>query len=205
MWYAALEKRNGKKLQQKFINATIAICGLGGLGSNIAIALARSGIGKLILIDFDKVDLTNIHRQMYKLSQIDMYKTFATLENIKEISPFIDVETINEKISDNNISSLFQTSDIIIEAFDDPTSKATLVNKVLEIFPHKYIISASGMAGIGSPNLIKTRKITDKFYLSGDGVSEVDYATPLFTPRVMLCAAHQAQVALRILAEKYDI
>ena len=65
-WMDALNQRHGVQLQSRFSSATVAICGLGGLGSNIAIALARAGIGKLILIDFDRVDITNLHRQQYK-------------------------------------------------------------------------------------------------------------------------------------------
>ena len=89
----ALEKRQGKELQQHFFSATVAICGLGGLGSNIAISLARAGVGKLILIDFDKVDVTNLHRQQYKASQIGRYKTEALSENLKEIAPYVELET----------------------------------------------------------------------------------------------------------------
>ena len=62
-WNNALEERHGKELHTAFSSATVAVCGLGGLGSNIAIALARAGVGRLILIDFDRVDITNLHRQ----------------------------------------------------------------------------------------------------------------------------------------------
>ena len=61
----AFKMRHGKELQEKFSSAVVAVCGLGGLGSHIAEALARAGIGKLILIDFDYVDVSNLHRQQY--------------------------------------------------------------------------------------------------------------------------------------------
>ena len=83
----ALQMRQGVRLQSKFSSATAAVCGLGGLGSNIAVSLARAGIGKLILIDFDRVDITNLHRQQYKASQIGEYKTAALSANLKEIAP----------------------------------------------------------------------------------------------------------------------
>ena len=86
-WNKALAERHGEKLQKKFSSGAVAICGLGGLGSNIAISLARAGIEKLILIDFDKVDITNLHRQQYKANQIGMDKTDALSENLKEIAP----------------------------------------------------------------------------------------------------------------------
>ena len=88
----ALEARHGKNLQKRFSAATVAICGLGGLGSNIAVYLARAGVGKLILIDFDTVDVTNLHRQQYKAAQIGTYKTDALAESIKEIAPYISIE-----------------------------------------------------------------------------------------------------------------
>ena len=199
-WRKALINRIGLSLYEQFSNATVAICGLGGLGSHIAIALARAGVGKLILIDFDQVDMTNLHRQCYKVNQIGCNKTEALLENILEVAPYIDIEAINEKITKDNIVSLLKDADIVCEAFDDPSCKAMLVNGVLEKLPDCYVVAASGMAGMGSPNLIKTRKLTNRFYLCGDEVSDVKNTMGLVSSRVMLCAAHQAHTILRILA-----
>jgi sulfur carrier protein ThiS adenylyltransferase len=199
-WRKALINRIGLSLYEQFSNATVAICGLGGLGSHIAIALARAGVGKLILIDFDQVDMTNLHRQCYKVNQIGCNKTEALLENILEVAPYIDIEAINEKITEDNIVSLLKDADIVCEAFDDPSCKAMLVNGVLERLPDCYVVAASGMAGMGSPNLIKTRKLTNRFYLCGDEVSDVKNTMGLVSSRVMLCAAHQAHTILRILA-----
>ena len=199
-WREALINRIDLSLYEQFSNATVAICGLGGLGSHIAIALARAGVGKLILIDFDQVDMTNMHRQCYKVNQIGCNKTEALLENILEVAPYIDIETINEKITEDNIVSLLKDADIVCEAFDDPSCKAMLVNGVLEKLPDCYVVAASGMAGMGSPNLIKTRKLTNRFYLCGDEVSDAKNTMGLVSSRVMLCAAHQAHTILRILA-----
>ena len=204
-WNKALIKRHGETLQSKFSSATVAICGLGGLGSNIAIALARSGIGKLLLIDYDLVDITNLHRQQYKANQVGMFKTEALSENLKEISPYTNIETRNVRVTKENADSLLQNADIICEAFDDAECKAELVDVVLETMTDKYIVAASGMAGLGSANSIRTRKITSKFYLCGDEVSDVNDDIGLVSPRVMLCAAHQAHTVLRILAEKFEI
>ena len=187
----ALEKRQGKELQQRFFAATVAICGLGGLGSNIAISLARAGVGKLILIDFDKVDVTNLHRQQYKASQIGRYKTEALSENLKEIAPYVELETHTTRMTEQNVVELLKEADVICEAFDDAQAKAMLTNSVLENFPQKYFVAASGMAGIGSANSIRTRQITKRFYLCGDGVSDVGDDIGLVSSRVMLCAAHK--------------
>ena len=204
-WNNALEERHGKELHRAFSSATVAICGLGGLGSNIAIAIARAGIGKLILIDFDRVDITNLHRQQYKADQIGMYKTEALSENLKEIAPYISLEVHTERITEENAITLLSDADIICEAFDDAECKAMLTDTVLSELPDKYLVAASGMAGMGATNSIKTRRITSKFYLCGDETSEVSDGIGLVAPRVALCAAHEAHTVLRILAKQFEV
>ena len=204
-WMGALNKRHGAKLQSRFTTATVARCGLGGLGSNIAIALARAGIGKLILIDFDRVDLSNLHRQQYRATQIGRYKTEALAENLREIAPYTEIETITERITEDNARSLLTGADIVCEAFDDAQAKAMLVHAVLELLPNAYLVAASGMAGMGTPNTIRTRKITKRFYLCGDEQSDAADPIGLVAPRVMLCAAHQAHTVLRILTGEYEV
>ena len=203
-WYSALSERHGEKIQNIFESATVAICGLGGLGSNIAFALARAGIGKLILIDFDSVDITNLHRQQYKANQIGTSKTDALKENLLEIAPYVTIETHSVRISENNAEELLEEADIICEAFDDAECKAMLVNLVIERMPIKYLVTASGMAGFGSVNAIQTRRVSKQFYICGDGTSDVQSEGSLVASRVMLCAAHQAHTVLRILTEQYE-
>ena len=203
-WNKALYERHGEDVQKKFSAATIALCGLGGLGSNIAISLARAGIGKLILIDFDKVDITNLHRQQYKANQIGMDKTDALSENLKEIAPYIGIESHTVRITVDNAVELLKDADIICEAFDNAECKAMLTNLILETMPNKFLVAASGMAGFGSANSIRTRKITSRFYLCGDEESDVQSEGSLVSSRVMLCAAHQAHTVLRILAEQFE-
>ncbi|MBE6717795.1 MAG: thiamine biosynthesis protein ThiF [Ruminococcaceae bacterium] len=203
-WSKALSERHGEELQKKFSSATVAVCGLGGLGSNIAISLARAGIGKLILIDFDRVDITNLHRQQYKANQIGQYKTEALSENLKEIAPYIEFETHTDRVTEENFAHLLQDADIICEAFDNAEAKAMLTNLVLQTMPDKFLVAASGMAGMGSVNTVQTRKITSKFYLCGDEISDVNDDIGLVSSRVMLCAAHQAHTVLRILAGEFE-
>ena len=157
---AAFENRHGKELQQKFSNATVAVCGLGGLGSNISIALARAGIGRLILTDFDRVDVSNLHRQQYKASQVGMLKTEALFQNLREIAPYSELTVNNAKITAENAVELLQGADIVCEAFDNALAKAELVNTVLECMPDTIVVAASGMAGAGSPNEIRTKRIS---------------------------------------------
>ena len=146
-WTDALIARHGGELHEKFSSATVAICGLGGLGSNISIALARAGIGKLLLIDFDHVDITNLHRQQYKANQIGRYKAEALAENLLEISPYTKLQTVTQKITEENYFDLLKDADIICEAFDNAESKAMLVNGVLEQLPNCYLVAASGISG----------------------------------------------------------
>jgi sulfur carrier protein ThiS adenylyltransferase len=204
-WFLTLEQRHGKALQGKFSAATVAVCGLGGLGSNIAISLARVGIGKLILIDFDRVDISNLHRQQYKVTQIGKYKAQALAENLLEIAPYLEVRAVTARITEENYMDLLHDADVICEAFDNAEVKAMLANAVLATMPYKYLVAASGMAGMGTPNTIRTRKITKYFYLCGDEISDAADTIGLVAPRVMLCAAHQAHTVLRILADEFEV
>ena len=204
-WIKALNDRHGKDLQNKISSTTVGICGLGGLGSNIAIALARAGIGKLILIDFDKVDITNLHRQQYKASQVGMYKTEALRENLKEINPYLETEIQTVCVTEENAKELLKDCDIICEAFDNAECKSMLTNFVLEEMPDKYLVAASGMAGMGSANSIHTRKVTKRFYLCGDEISDVKDGIGLVSSRVMLCASHQAHMVLRLIANEFEV
>jgi len=199
-WFAALEARHGKDRQARFSRACVAVCGLGGLGSNIAVSLARAGVGKLILIDFDRVDISNLNRQQYKSSQLGEPKTEALAANLREIAPYVTLETHDTRLSDENAPTLLAGADVVCEAFDRAEEKAMLANAVLTRLPGKTLVAASGMAGLGSPNAIQTRRVTDKFYLCGDGESDVAREGTLYAPRVALCAAHEATTVLRILA-----
>lgn len=200
-----LIQRHGADLHHKFSKASVAICGLGGLGSNIAIALARAGIGRLHLIDFDKVDLSNVHRQQYMLSQIGRNKTEALQDTLRQIAPYMEIRMDTVRITEENLGELLKQESVVCEAFDNPEAKAMLVNGVLEAYPDKYIVAASGMAGLSSSNTIKTRKITEHFYLCGDGKSDVADCLGLIASRVMLCAAHQAHIILRLLAGECEV
>ena len=204
-WMDALIARHGLDLHKRFSSATVAVCGLGGLGSNIAIALARAGIGKLILIDFDRVDITNLHRQQYKATQIGLYKSDALAENLLEIAPYTEIKTVTAKITEENFADLLKGADVVCEAFDNAEAKAMLVNGVLEQLPDCYLVAASGMAGMDTPNTIRTRNVMGRFYLCGDETNDVADTIGLVAPRVMLCAAHQAHTVLRILAGEYEV
>lgn len=201
-FYMALEKRHGTDLQRKISKSCVAVCGLGGLGSNIAVLLARMGIGKLLLFDFDRVDLSNIARQQYFLSQIGMLKTEAITEIISRINPYCSVVTANIRLDSKNITTALKNADIVCEAFDNPESKAVLVDTVCEKFPEKYIVAASGMSGMHTANIIKTRQVTKKFFVCGDGESTIEKDGTLFASRVAVCASHQANAVIEIIGKE---
>lgn len=196
----ALNIRHGEDLQNKISAARVAVCGLGGLGSNIAIALARAGVGHLHLIDFDRVDLTNLNRQQYAVGQLGQYKTDALRETLSLVSPYCDVTCDTVRVTEENLPDLLRNEDYICEAFDRAEAKAMLVSGVLEHFPEKYLVAASGLAGLGSANTIQTRRVSQRFYLCGDGTSDSSVGLGLVASRVLVCAAHEANMILRLIA-----
>ncbi len=199
--FHALEERHGSDFQKKISKASAAVCGLGGLGSNIAISLARAGIGRLHIIDFDKVDISNLNRQQYFADQLGEFKTKALGDTLSRIAPYCEIVSHCVRLTEENIPELLKNDDVVCEAFDSAEQKAMLVNCILEKFPEKYLVSGSGMAGIGSANLIKTRRITDHFFICGDESSDVEEAGSLVSARVMVCAAHEALMAIKIITE----
>ena len=184
---------------EKVKKSHVAVAGLGGLGSNVAISLARTGVGHLHLIDFDIVEPSNLNRQQYKIKHLGMLKTEALKSEIEEINPFIQVQIDSVKITDENVKDLFKDDEIVCEAFDNPAAKAMLVNEFMENFQDKKLVCASGMAGFESNNSIVTKKIGKNMYLCGDGVTGAMVGRGLMAPRVSICAGHEANTILRLI------
>lgn len=183
----------------------VAIAGLGGLGSNIAISLARIGVGFLRLIDFDVVEPSNLNRQQYYIRHIGMKKVEALKEIINDINPFINVELIYKKVEKDNVKKLFENIDIVVEAFDSSEYKAMLVNEILTKFNHTKIVSGSGMAGFYSNNIIKTKKINKRLYICGDFINEAKANEGLMAPRVAIVANHEANTVVRLLLNEEEV
>jgi len=194
-----MDKRVPYEIYEKLKQAEIAVSGLGGLGSNIAVMLARTGIGHLHLVDFDKVDLSNLNRQVYTIQHIGMPKTDALKAIIGEINPYIKVTTENVYISEDNVKRVFASYSIVCEAFDNPENKAMLINELSRSCPTAKIVSGSGMAGYGSSNTIRTKKVFGNVYLCGDRVTDIGNGIGLMSPRVSICAAHQANMVVRLI------
>lgn len=197
--------RHTPNVHKKVKEGTVAIAGLGGLGSNIAIMLARIGVGQLLLVDFDIVEPSNLNRQSYYISHLGLPKTTALEKQIKEINPFIKINTQTIKVTEENVKDLFSGYDIICEAFDKPDAKSMLVTTALDQLPATKIVSASGMAGYDSSNLIKTTRPMKQLYLCGDLESAARVGKGLMAPRVQICAGHQANMILRLLVGEENI
>ena len=197
----ALIERHGRDIYEKLINSRVAIAGLGGLGSNVAISLARAGIGKLFLVDFDTVDITNLNRQQYFTEDIGRKKTEALSDIIKKINPVIKLETADTYVTEENALSLFKDYPIVCECFDKAGNKAMLINTLLGQSDDITVVSASGMAGYGSSNTITTSHPMERLYLCGDKISGIEQGMGLMAPRVALCAMHQANTVLEIILE----
>lgn len=202
---AALCQRHSPEVQQQLSRGRVAIAGLGGLGSHVAIFLARIGVGHLHLIDFDRVELTNLNRQQYFLEHIGMYKTEALRAEILRIHPYLQIRTDCVRVTAENVPTLFAEDDIICEAFDDPQAKAMLFQTVRECFPEKKLVCASGLAGYRSSNLIYTKKVGQNTYLCGDETTEAGYGNGLMAPRAALCAAHEANMITRLLLGEEEV
>ncbi len=179
--------------------ACVGIAGLGGMGSNIAVMLARAGVGRLVLVDFDRVDGTNIARQAYVRSDIGRLKTDAMVDIIRSIDPDISVTVHDVRVDECNACSLFQGCSVVCEAFDRADQKAMLVETLLSGLRETVVVGSSGMAGNGPANEIVTRKIMSRLYISGDGTSDIEDGLVLNPARVSVCAGHVANAAIRIL------
>lgn len=197
--------RHTPHVHKKVKAGKVAVAGLGGLGSNIAIMLARIGVGQLLLVDFDIVEPSNLNRQSYYISHLGLPKTTALKDQIEQINPFIKIETKTVKITEDNVNDLFSDYDIICEAFDKPDQKSMLINAALEQLPNVKIVSGSGMAGYDSSNLIKTSMPMNRLYLCGDLENAARVGKGLMAPRVNICAGHQANMILRLLVGLEDV
>lgn len=202
---AVAAARHTPGVHARLAQGTVGIAGLGGLGSAVAIALARLGVGTLIVADFDVVEPSNLNRQQYFADQIGLLKTEALLHTLTRINPYGNYETHAVRLTRDNIPLLFNKCDIIVEAFDVETEKAMLVETVLKHFPHTPVVAASGMAGPGSANTIRTQKIGDRLYLCGDTVSASQPGQGLMAPRVGVAAHHQATLVLQLLLGEADV
>lgn len=197
----AMMARHSPGVHKKLKSSTVGIAGLGGLGSTVAVALARTGVGRLIIVDFDIIEPTNLNRQQYFIDQIGQSKALAMRDNLKKINPYIKIDAIEEKLQPNEIVEIFTDADIVAECFDLADQKQMIVETILSKMKIP-IVSASGMAGVGKSNDIKTQKINKNLILVGDMESAASPGSGLMAPRVGIAACHQANAIVEYLINK---
>ncbi|MBN2346851.1 MAG: sulfur carrier protein ThiS adenylyltransferase ThiF [Candidatus Aminicenantes bacterium] len=189
-----------KSRLEKLKETCIGIAGCGGLGSNCAMALARAGVGRLVIADFDTVSRENLERQYFFLDQVGRKKVEALRENIGRSNPGVIVEIHDLRLGPDEIPAIFKDCRVIIEAVDHGDMKRMIIETVSECFPEKFIVAGSGLAGYGGNNALSTRRLGNLF-ICGDEVSEVSEARPLMAPRVAAVAALQANQVLEIVMD----
>lgn len=194
-----LAARHTPGVHARLKTATVGIAGVGGLGSAVAVALARVGVGRLVIADFDVVEPSNLNRQQYFIDQLGLFKVDALAENLARINPYVTVETHRTLLDPDNIPAIFAPCPVVVEAFDRADMKAMLVDTLLGVMSGVTVVAASGLAGYGPNNDIVTRRVSARLFLVGDTVSAARQGSGLMAPRVGIAASHQANQVLRIL------
>lgn len=183
----------------------VGIAGAGGLGSNCAMALARSGIGTLVIADFDVVETANLNRQYYFTGQVGMMKTDALKKNISQVNPETNVVVYYEKLDPSNIPLIFSGCDVIVEAFDTDEMKEMIIETVQKDMKGTPLVIGSGLAGWGKSEKLRCRIIDDTLYLCGDESTTANDELPPMAPRVAIVANMQANTVVEILMKKYSV
>jgi sulfur carrier protein ThiS adenylyltransferase len=192
---------NFEEIKEKLKLKTVGIAGAGGLGSNCAVALARVGIGRLIIADFDVVSENNLNRQYYFYDQINTKKVIALKENIRRINPHVLIDAHDLRLTSGNILEIFTGCDVIVEAFDQADQKEMLIETILSEMPEKPLVIGLGMAGWGMNDSIHCRRV-ENLYICGDEVSEIRPDLQPIAPRVGMVSNMQANVVLELLLGK---
>lgn len=193
-----MNEEKTKRIKKKLKESSVGIAGLGGLGSNAAIALARAGIGRLVLVDFDIIEENNLTRQYYFLDQIGKPKTIALQDIIKKINPSVVIDTFNEKLIKGSMEVRFRDVDVVIEALDSAETKVAFIEEILTKLPDKPIVAASGVSGYGHSDRISTRNLGKLFLCYDENAMSSDNDV-LTAPRVGIMANWEANLALEII------
>jgi len=187
-----------EKIRMKLQKSSVGIAGAGGLGSNVVISLARAGVGRLVIVDYDKVEESNLNRQYYFRDQIGMVKVEALKENIKKIDESIKVEIINNKLRPGFMHKPFNNVDVIVEALDEAEIKTSFIEDIMNNFPEKPLVACSGVSGYGNIERVNTKKLGNLYMVYDKDAKDSDKDV-LMAPRVCLMANWQANIVLDII------
>lgn len=187
-----------KEIKSVLALKCVGIAGAGGLGSNVAAMLIRSGVGKLIIADFDTVSLPNLGRQFFFKDQIGMAKVEALRDNLLRIEPDAVLQMHCVKVSPENIPLLFSTCDAVVEALDEASEKMSFIGEMTSVLPEIPLVAGSGLGGTGGFERISVVR-SGNLFICGDFESEVSETMPPMAPKVTAVAALQADTVVRIL------
>lgn len=198
-----LAARHTVGVYEKLKNSSVAIAGVGGLGSHAAVTLARMGVGKITIVDYDVVEPSNLNRQVYSISQLGMKKVDALKATLIGINPYLEIEAVDRYVEDQNIAKIFNGYNVIIEGFDLAENKALFISAVLTRLPDSFIIGASGIAGYCSASSFTSKRIGKMCVIIGDFEREATLGEGLMASRVSIAGNIQANIAIRYLLGEY--
>jgi sulfur carrier protein ThiS adenylyltransferase len=201
---ALMSARHTPGVHSRMKRARVGIAGLGGLGSVVAPALTRMGVGELILADFDVVEPSNLNRQQYRVEDIGLPKTEAMTRQLRSVNPYIRLETHRVVLDETNLPEIYAGVDALVECLDRAEAKAMLIGTAVENLPETYVVGASGVAGYGDSNGIRTIQLGDRVFMVGDLVSAAEPGRGLMAPRVGIAANHQANLVVSLLMRGAD-
>ena len=192
-------ERQDPIVNEKLKDAKVSILGCGGLGSNIAMTLARSGIGELYLYDFDLIEYSNLNRQNFTLDELGGDKAELTKKKIESTLPYVKCHNQNIYLDTESMDSIVDRTDIFIEAFDNKESKTMLFDYFVGR-QDKYLITGNGVSGLGELSDIKIKQI-ENVIMIGDFNSNPDEG--LYLAYVSLIANLEALTAIKIIKGDY--
>lgn len=194
-----LVARHSPGVHQRVKRSTVAVCGVGGLGSLVAISLARMGVGRLLLVDFDVVEPSNLNRQQYFVEQIGQPKVTAMAETLERINPYVTATPIEAKLQAADFAPRLGEADVIAECFDTPASKVAAFEAARTAMRDTPFVFVSGLAGYAAGDSIRVRRLRENAILVGDEIHAAQVGSGLMAPRVAVAAGMQANVVLRLL------
>lgn len=200
-FWLEMGKRNHPLVSPKLRTAKVGIAGAGGIGSNLAVSLARVGVGNLHIVDFDEVELMNLNRQNYRLSDVGQKKTIALKNQIESINPFVQVHIRNQKINSQNAAEIFQDDDVVCEAFDDESEKSMLIDAMVSASRKQWLVAASGMAGFDMKEQMQVRQLGSRLFVCGDFSTDSVWEHGIMSPKVLMCAALCANVVVNLIVK----
>ena len=180
----------------------VGVAGCGGLGSNCAMHLARSGFKRFVLADFDRVDPSNLNRQAFTFDQLGLLKVRALAANMLAVNPDLQLDLQAVEVTPDNMTTLFAHCDAVVEAFDGADAKKALVETFMQ--SDTFLVTASGIGGFGDADSIVTRRVRDRLVMVGDMETECTADNPPLSPKVGVAAAKQADAVLHHYLSKFD-